>query len=140
MCQGTLMGLRVLSQKRGATMLRNSLRSLLVASSVLAVLGLVPASAQYYPQDQGDDDAPAPYYPRPYPQPQPYYPQPGYEPNPYGPGGGYGRRYGPPRAAGGMGYHCATGRGLCETGYPAPIRSPCRCDFGYERKRGVVVP
>jgi len=130
-----------MSLKRGTFMLRYSLRSLLLAGGALVCLGLAPASAQYYQPDQGDE-APAPYYPQPqpyYPQPQPYYPQPDYQPNPYVPRGGYGRPYGPPRAAG-MGFHCATGRGVCETGYPAPLRSPCRCDFGFERKRGAVVP
>jgi hypothetical protein len=132
-----------MSLKRGTFMLRYSLRSLLLAGGVVLGLGLAPASAQYYQPDQGDE-APAPYYPQPQPyypqpQPQPYYPPPGYRPGPYGPGGGYGRPYGPPRAAG-MGFHCATSRGVCETGYPAPLRSPCRCDFGFERKRGAVVP
>lgn len=109
-------------------------------SGALVGVGIAPTSAQYYPPDPGDETPPPYYQPQyPQPQPQPYYPQPGYEPNPYPHGGPYGRRYGPPRA-GGVGYHCATGRGLCETGYPAPLHSPCRCDFGYERKRGVVVP
>ena len=108
-----------------------TLRSLLIAGFLVGVMS--PAFAQFYPSpgygpppaDDDDDGGPPRYRPG-------YGPGPGYDPNP-----GYSpyRRYGSPR----VGFHCATGRGICETGYPAPLRSPCRCDFGFEQKRGVVV-
>lgn len=122
-------------------MLRAALLTALLAGSVLVASAVAPVSAQYRPQP---GQLPSPGYAPPPPGAGGGQGQPsgGYSPDGggYSPDGGqYRRRSQGQGYGGGQGTHCATGKGVCELDYPTVLRAPCRCEFGFERKRGLVV-
>jgi hypothetical protein len=121
-------------------MLRATLLTALLAGSVLIASAVAPVSAQYRPQP-GQLPSPGGAPPPPGAGGGQGQPSGGYSPDGggYSPDGGGGYRRRSQGGGGGQGMHCATGKGVCELDYPMVLRAPCRCEFGFDRKRGVVV-